>query len=982
MPGSRHRGVLPRPLRAACSAYAGPRSFGAAGSTPARAALAVAGLLGLADCERPGPLVPDVGPVGCDPAMVRDKTNDVPVYDEAERAACDADCEAGSEAACLARAVMAAFEDPARDVEAVETFARLCSTGYTPACTPLAVSVGVGRGALVDRRRAVALLESGCGAGDSSACLALAAWHARGRLVPLDATRARTLAETWCDRGDAFACAGLGSLYASPDLGLRDDDKSYDLLTGSCAYGVGCAELAVLQFLPGPHHDLDAATPLAARLCHAGYMRPCRLLALVDLGATSTEEAPAAIALARDACAADRADACRQLDGAFGWLKRACDGGEQPSCGLLEGDPPRLHALEARGCAAGRARDCVTLAARALGASADDAHARSDAEARLDALCDAGSAGACTAIGAHRLRTAGRDAAFERLERGCQLRDAHACALAASVLEPGGPGWRPRPWDDAGRDATDAATDADDEPAGGAGTPGVPDALGPAPPPDPERAAAFARKGCLGGDAEGCALLAAHHYEGRGTLADAELAARLFEDGCDRGVGASCLGLGDLVYFGRLGRRDDALALALYERGCELGSALGCSHAGFLDAQRPGSDRAHSLTLLRRACAGGANAGCTNLADLHGEVAEAADALDRRCRARDFGSCTALGRLRAQHPEAGNADTVRALFAWACDAGDADGCANLGLFRLQGLLGPEDAEGAVVPLVRACRAEHAPACATLGRMAADGMGMTADPPRARRLFERACAQGAAEGCTALGLVRERAGELADAASLFADGCAQGHAPACRERGRMLLAGLGHASDPGAAAEAFERSALLGDETAARRLFQLQTDGWLSLARLRADLERACDADSPNFAACNSLGVVLAKSSLPRERAMAAARYDKACHGGVPRACKNLGVELLCRQPNAVPKAPPGTPPDAPPKASADRDAARALFERACHPPLQPAPLRRLPEHGQVEAPFVYEPLESACMLLHALELPARDFERVSPCREL
>src|SRR5688572_24229818 len=137
----------------------------------ARIVFAVKRLLGvalgaLAACETPPPELPPLGPpVVCDLGATRDRMNDVPLYADEERAACEAACAGGEPPACLARAIMREYEDPPRYVEAVESYSLLCSAGYLPACFPLARAVASGRGALVDRRRAAALLEETCAAG-------------------------------------------------------------------------------------------------------------------------------------------------------------------------------------------------------------------------------------------------------------------------------------------------------------------------------------------------------------------------------------------------------------------------------------------------------------------------------------------------------------------------------------------------------------------------------------------------------------------------------------------------------------------------------------------------------------------------------------------------------------------------------------------------------------------------------------------------
>ncbi|MCC6521751.1 MAG: sel1 repeat family protein [Polyangiaceae bacterium] len=896
-------------------------------------------LVASSSCEpRPEPETPAPPPPVCSITAARDRVADRAAFRAAEREVCARACDRGEAPACLARALMQTVEDPPRHLEAARTFGVLCSAGYLPACTPLATAVATGHGALVDRRRAESVLEATCAADEPSACVTLAAWHAEGFVVPRDPGRAAALAARWCERADPFACAALGALYVRGVGVEQDDARAAALLEGACTLGVGCSDLAALELAPGPRQNREAGAALGRQLCDLGYLRACRLVAVFDLGAAGSAEARGILPATVGTCRAGEAAGCARVERALPLLKRACDGGDAESCELLRRDEAGSVALYERGCAAGGWHDCWIGATHALASGPDAA-----ALARLLAVCEAGYARACTSLGAWHLNHGDLAEAVPRFDRGCELGDARGCALEALAL------------DERGRATGAAATERE-------GTSGA-----------YARAAELGRRACMGGAADGCAFVASLHYEERGPFTDFELAARLFEDGCDHGLAASCLGLGNLHYFGRLGSRDPARALALYTRACDGGHPTACNNAGYLRSlgQPSAEERAASAAMLQKACDGGANLGCMNLANVPGQLATAAAALAGHCDARDLEACTDLGLLRAEHPEAGDPATVRALFATACGGGERDGCAYLGMFRLEGLLGPVDERGAAEPLLRACGAGHASACAALGRMAAEGRGMPGDAGRAGRLYERACDGGAPEGCTLLALARERSGDFPGAASLFADTCRAGFGAACRERGRMLLAGLGGPADPAAASEAYEQAAALGDERAARRLYQLQSDGWLSLVRLRADLERTCDADVPNHAACNSLGVLLAESPAPADRALAPARYQKACEAGVPRACKNLGVTVLCGGGGAAPAKLT--------TATADRVRARALFERACRPPVRAEPARGLLMLAASGTPLTYEPVESACTLVQALDLPPRELERARPC---
>ena len=77
-----------------------------------------------------------------------------------------------------------------------------------------------------------------------------------------------------------------------------------------------------------------------------------------------------------------------------------------------------------------------------------------------------------------------------------------------------------------------------------------------------------------------------------------------------------------------------------------------------------------------------------------------------------------------------------------CDAGDAEGCLELGLQRAEA----GDAAGRVTAYHRACELGHALACNDLGTYFQGGEGVAQSDSKALQSYRRACDGGFALGC--------------------------------------------------------------------------------------------------------------------------------------------------------------------------------------------------------------------------------------------
>ena len=143
-------------------------------------------------------------------------------------------------------------------------------------------------------------------------------------------------------------------------------------------------------------------------------------------------------------------------------------------------------------------------------------------------------------------------------------------------------------------------------------------------------------------------------------------------------------------------------------------------------------------------------------------------------------------------------DPARAvgLYKNACDDGNADGCAGLGIEYMWNALGVKlDVAAGVTLLKRACDAGSFRGCNALGNATEEGKGVPKSEDEARELFQRACDGGERRGCRNLAeyLATGRGGlpkSVERAAALYDKACQMGDTTACATLGMSTFTGEG------------------------------------------------------------------------------------------------------------------------------------------------------------------------------------------------
>ena len=323
--------------------------------------------------------------------------------------------------------------------------------------------------------------------------------------------------------------------------------------------------------------------------------------------------------------------------------------------------------------------------------------------------CDAGDAESCYRLGRVTFAAVESDAdqaAFEALNRACDLGSFDGCAGVAQAYEAGGPVAQDRELAASLRRQTCER--------GGAGACisyaiSISDA-------DPEferrnEVVALLEQACRDGEAVGCnTLLSYEAYDE--ALIGYPSGADLHRLACDAGDKLNCLSIGDITFHGDGSYRDYEGALVYYDRACYLDPLL-CRYAENVRAEPREYD----------ACQNDDNSACARLAEIYVQPG------------------TVLT----------DPNLARAYFEYACYAGATEACAQAGLRALDGDPNPTAARKAqaIAYLERGCDADDMPACYMLAGHYERGDIVAQSLPRSYQIKAKLCANDYRKECQGL-----------------------------------------------------------------------------------------------------------------------------------------------------------------------------------------------------------------------------------------
>jgi uncharacterized protein len=137
----------------------------------------------------------------------------------ADRAQCEAECDAGSADRCRRLAASYAFGEgaPKDEARATDLYERACDMRDAPACVFAGQMREYAHGVPKDEARATALYARACDAGWAAGCYNQAIMLEKGRGVAQDLEKAAALYDAACTAGAKPACEKAGALRRRED---------------------------------------------------------------------------------------------------------------------------------------------------------------------------------------------------------------------------------------------------------------------------------------------------------------------------------------------------------------------------------------------------------------------------------------------------------------------------------------------------------------------------------------------------------------------------------------------------------------------------------------------------------------------------------------------------------------------------------------------------------------------------------------------
>lgn len=428
------------------------------------------------------------------------------------------------------------LDKKATPAEVLSAYERGCDAGSALACNNLGALRAAGT---ADRPPnpgvAAEAFVRACAAGEPSACNNLA--FVKGGLVatPRRGPRGATVYKLRCSGGIQVGCAGWGERIDVVPKGTPVQPKdAASAFERACEAGLGtaCVNLGALLYMGrGVAQDRARAEKLFAETCFRGDASACG------------EQGTALLTL--------RMDHPRDVRAGFGFLERACKGGEEDSCMALYGHMVNGlpdHKREAEGVAGLlrlAAQKIYGLGLPQLYETGAAGLPKDLAEARRVAIAACETESRCTDAAYFVSRGVGGAKeelrAIELLTRGCENDDYPSCTdLGARHREGRGVGKDPTRAVELFKKACDGADPAACDMLSRAY--GTAEGVS----RDLPRALALARSACENGGAEGCATVGVMTAEGKGTEKNVESAAPYLAFGCRRAVQSACEKLQEL----------------------------------------------------------------------------------------------------------------------------------------------------------------------------------------------------------------------------------------------------------------------------------------------------------------------------------------------------------------------------------------------------------------------------------------------------
>jgi serine/threonine-protein kinase len=280
------------------------------------------------------------------------------------------------------------------------------------------------------------------------------------------------------------------------------------------------------------------------------------------------------------------------------------------------------------------------------------------------------------------------------------------------------------------------------------------------------------------------------------------------------------------------------------------------------------------------------------------DLARGEKLLQAECDGGAGSACNALGALHATGADVPK-DNAKAfaLYRRGCELDDRTACVNLGGMHYDGDGVPKNPGLGVTYWLRGCPSSgpvEPIGCVDLSIAYAQGKGVPPDASQSLAYARRACDSGGQRGCTLLsvskltgaGVTKDVPGALGELDGL----CAKGEPTACAYLIGTFAKGLGTdvPRDPARARVVAAKGCKAHDGQSCRAQGTLEAmdNSETTAAQTNGQLEASCNAGV--LRDCGFLGErVLAGNGMTADRPRGLGLLDRACKGGVARACQKM-----------------------------------------------------------------------------------------------
>ncbi len=561
-------------------------------------------------------------------------------------------CKAGDALGCsyLGRMHRSGIAPEASVDTAFTQFKRACDGGFSQGCVELGVMHEQGVATARDYKKAFNLYQRACKADNPDGCAHLGILYSSdGRGAGLDRVRAMEYFKSACAKNSALGCTELGNTYfrgagMEREKQKENDEQAAKLYEKACNLwggAEGCARLGYLMLYGyGVKKDTYNAVVKIEKGCKEGSGYACvELGKIYQSGTYKARDAVKAFEYFEQACNLFEGEGCRLI----GQLYRNGEG--------VARDDARAHQYFERGCRTGHPRACYHVGQDFYwgnGVKTDHAKAFS----HFEHSCSGGFADSCNDTGALYAQGQGvkedKQKACGLYEVGCEQGSSKACDNLGKLIQ--SEVCKSSPKERALELFAQSCEKGDSAVCGKLaswyryGTFTQKDAM---------KAVQFYRKGCDKAHFQSCTDLAGMYRSGSGMARNDAEAFKYYSRACTGRMESACDAMAEMYASGQGVAANPAQAALIRKGSCDRGNTMSCRSLAKMYAEGVGvekKDPAMAATLHEKACYLRSNNDCYELAlayekgeGVKQDGKKTAEFFQRACNFGNYQACYNMG---------------------------------------------------------------------------------------------------------------------------------------------------------------------------------------------------------------------------------------------------------------------------------------------------------------------------------------------------